>query len=180
MNPKQVRGLLDMADLTDDSGETALPTPGFVPGLGLGTSEEARRWAYLGYQMEISKTVNRANAIEKKKRGRPEKPTGLLMPQKRAFHMWLELRNLPEAVRVNSTNRKLIEWMIARQDLLPSMKKLWGASVGLEKSLSAGKKYWEMKGRLDKREVRGSAARCPIKLNEINVPIGNKFGSFNV
>lgn len=148
MTKKVARGLLDIVGLEDDEWELEKPSENFMFGMGLGATPEATRWAYKGFRLEIYSQIGRALSLTKRGKGRPSKASEKMkMPQLRAFHMWIELRDMPVPFRTSLTNRQLIEWICKRDDLLPSEAKLWKSSVEtqtLEHSLSAGRTFWEI------------------------------------
>lgn len=148
MTKQKVRGLLDAVGLSDDEYRLQTVSPDFVPGLGLGTTPEARRWAYLGYQAEIDRAFRLIEKTEGRKAGRPKTEKPFRLPSRRAVHMWLELRNMPYDYRKKS-NRDLIKWIKSRTDLSTHLAVLWPKNMSketsLERSLSEGRAYWGIK-----------------------------------
>lgn len=67
---RKIRGLIGILEAEADGGEWRLdfPSEDFIPGLGLGTTDEARRWAWIGYQTEMRAWIE---ATIKKTPGRP-------------------------------------------------------------------------------------------------------------
>lgn len=88
MNEKrQVRGLLDMLDAEREGQlwEWEALAPGVVPGMGLGASSQATRWAWLGMQMEAEAAIQ--NTL-KRPAHRPAKDPLLSKDAVRAFAVW--------------------------------------------------------------------------------------------
>ncbi len=145
MSKKKVRGLLDFASLADDEWEYEEISPDYVPGLGLGATEEARRWAYMGYQMEIGAQLSALSNYYRNPVGRPALKEALQIDSMRAIHMWLELREMPETYRTEHTNRQLIRWMQGRKHRTPKAESLWRPNSNLERSLSIGRTFWRIR-----------------------------------
>ncbi|MGY6634843.1 MAG: hypothetical protein ACXIU8_14040 [Alkalilacustris sp.] len=84
---RKVRGLLDMLDAerSGEAWEWAEPASDFVPGMGIGATAQATRWAWLGMQMEAAAAVERAL---KRPAGRPTKDRLLTKDAVRAFAVW--------------------------------------------------------------------------------------------
>ena len=141
MTKKSVRGLLDTIGLQPNDWGLEAISENYVPGIGLGATDDAKRWAADGYRLEINRRLEKAIGISKKKKGRPGKTEVLMASHLRAFHMWLELREMPAAFRVAHTNRELIAWIKARDDMPPAASKLWPKSQNLERSLSEGRTF---------------------------------------
>lgn len=142
MTKKTVRGLLDTIGLQPHNWGLEAISENYVPGIGLGATDDAKRWAADGYRLEINRRLEKAIGISKKKKGRPGKTEVLMASHLRAFHMWLELREMPTAFRVTHTNRELIAWIKARDDMPPAASKLWPKGQNLERSLSEGRTFW--------------------------------------
>ena len=89
----KARGLLDEAlvELTGESREPRDPSPDFVPGMGLGATRQATRWAWLGMQQEVREGVKRAL---KRPAHRPRKDPIETKDSIRAFAAWQMCRNL--------------------------------------------------------------------------------------
>lgn len=145
---RKVTGLLGAVAAEAEGAEWEVSTAlqnGVVPGMGLGASPDAIRWARLGYTLEVEEILQKMGKVRKQKKGRPKKSEVLNKGNVRAFHMWLELRCMPLSFRSSETNRSLIAWIISRQDLPKSAQKLWPpGNTALEKSLSAGRQYWDI------------------------------------
>ena len=144
MTKKSVRGLLDTIGLAPEEWELEAISEHYVPGIGLGATDDAKRWAYAGYRLEINGQLENAIGIFEKKKGRPAKSKVSKVSSLRAFHMWLELRRMPEAFRAGHTNRKLIAWIRSRGGLSPKATKLWKTGGDLERSLSEGRTFWDL------------------------------------
>lgn len=142
MTKKSVRGLLDTIGLQPNDWELETVSEKYVPGMGLGATDDAKRLAADGYRFEINRQLENVIGASKKKKGRPGKTEVLKTSHLRAFHMWLELREMPAAFRVAHTNRELIAWIKARDDMPPAASKLWPKSQNLERSLSEGRTFW--------------------------------------
>ena len=142
MTKKTVRGLLHTIGLEPKDWEFEPISEHYVPGIGLGATDDAKRWAYDGYTLEANSRLEKAIGISKRKNGRPKKSEEQKYDSLRAFHMWLELRGMPETFRARHTNRELIAWIQNRDDLSPSVMKLWKVSDSLERSLSIGRTFW--------------------------------------
>ena len=145
MSKKKVRGLLDVASLADDEREYEEISPDYVPGLGLGATEQARRWAHMGYQLEIGAQLNALSTYYRNPVGRPALKEAVQINQRRAAHMWLELREMPMAYRTEQTNGELIRWMQGRKHRTPELDRLWRPNSNLERSLSMGRTFWGIK-----------------------------------
>lgn len=148
---RKVRGLLDVVEAEAEgvAWEVAnFEVAGLVPGMGKGASPEAIRWAYRGYRLEIEERLHELQLSARRGKGRPQRPEELHIGNMRAFHMWLEVRCMPLSFRTKETNRSLITWMCGREDLSKTARKLWPQeNTALEKSLSAGRRYWEINAR---------------------------------
>jgi hypothetical protein len=72
--PKKVRGLLGMmeAETKGENWEWDDPSAEYIPGMGLGASKQATRWARIGYQDEIAPA---AELAAKRPEHRPPKHT---------------------------------------------------------------------------------------------------------
>jgi hypothetical protein len=142
MTIKKGRGLLDFASRDDGEWEYEEISPDYVPGLGFGATEQVRRWAYIGYQIEIGSQLKALTAHFRKPVGGQAKEVALQINQMRAAHMWLELRDMPKSFRTESTNRKLISWMSSREHRDAEARKRWLPNSNLERSLSMGRTFW--------------------------------------
>ena len=142
MTKKTVTGLLDTIGLQPNDWEIETISEQYIPGMGLGATDHAKRWAADGHRFEINRQLENVIGASKKKKGRPGKTEVLKTSNLRAFHMWLELREMPTAFRVAHTNRELIAWIKARDDMPPGASKLWPKSQNLERSLSEGRTFW--------------------------------------
>lgn len=144
MTRKTVRGLLDTIGFAPNDWELEAISEHYVPGVGLGATDDAKRWAYAGYRLEMNRRLEKAIGVSKKQHGAPSKSEVLKVNSLRAFHMWLELRRMPETFRAGQTNRELIAWIRKRGDLSPGATKLWNVGGNLERSLSIGRTFWGM------------------------------------
>jgi len=73
MTKKTVRGLLDTIGLEPKDWELEPISEHYVPGIGLGATDYAKRWAYDGYTLEANRRFEKAIGISKRKNGRPKK-----------------------------------------------------------------------------------------------------------
>lgn len=140
---KKVRGLLDAIGLEDGEWELEMPSVDYVPGMGLGATKQATRWAARGYNPSFELVIEKNRA--QRQRGRPTKAPELKKPQLLALHVWLEVRDMPISFRRES-NRVLLNWMCERfggTKPTNATEKLWSfRPERLEKSLSTGRSFW--------------------------------------
>lgn len=144
--PRKVRGLLEVLETEANGEEWELESPSaeFVPGMGLGATKDATRWAWLGYQKELGRTF--------KKRGRNTIEPVKSKPARRAFHAWKMCKKLrAESGQDDAifSNRELIaKCQEYERDLgLDAKDRLFRDSVGqstLDSSLSVGKGLLEI------------------------------------
>ena len=90
---KKVRGPMGIieAQINGEEWEIESPSPDYVPGMGMGATKQATRWAWIGMQAEISNAI-----AEKSKRPahRPKKDPLETMDAVRAFAAWRMCKNL--------------------------------------------------------------------------------------
>lgn len=138
---RTVRGLLDYSEAVASGQEWEFeePSPAYVPGLGLGTTDDARRWAWLGYMTEKR---TRIDSLLKPKRGRPRKPPIGSKDAWRAFRLWMVAREFSESERAALTNRQLIQVVTAVEDYMnvPNGLRAFPKAGSHEQSVSRGKK----------------------------------------
>lgn len=144
--PRKVRGLFGVleAEANGEEWEFEQPSADYVPGMGLGATKEATRWAWLGYQKELGRIL--------KKRGRKTIDPLKSTPARRAFHAWKMCKKLRADTGQDGaifSNRELIaKCQEFERDLgLNAKDRLFRDSVGqstLDSSLSVGKGLLEI------------------------------------
>ena len=140
-----VSGLLDYV-VAVHSGEPftfRLPSPNYVLGMGVGASEQATKWAFIGYQVELGKLLKLAT---EKSAGRPSKEGALKASQLRTFHLWLIASEYTESQRQELQVNQLIKIVKNLDYLTGNTKNLWniGSFESLGQSISKGKKWWQI------------------------------------
>jgi hypothetical protein len=146
---RKVRGLLDVvqAEAEGEAWELEASSSDFVPGMGLGATKEATRWAWRGYQLEMSNSVK---ARLKRPAHRPKKPRLANADALRAYSAWNMCQkrraslNLPDG---KVTSRQLIGIIqaVERDIGIPLHDRLFSASEKTnEQSLSRGKALLEI------------------------------------
>ncbi len=87
MDKKQVRGLWGALEAEQEGIEWEFEAPSseFVPGMGLGATKEATRWAYIGYCVHQKAIIDRQLS---RPRGRPRKSSIESVDAFRAFSLW--------------------------------------------------------------------------------------------
>ena len=137
--PKQIRGILDYISLKPgEEFEWEPISESYVPGMGLGASKDAIRWAYKGYMLELKEKLDDLN---KRVGGRPAKSNLQKVDNLRAFTIWFVIwKYLPDLELAKYTNRRLIEFMKSSENGLPNSKKYFHVTTNnLEQSLSRGR-----------------------------------------
>jgi len=149
---KPVRGLLDYISLKPDEKPEWEPiSESYVPGMGLGASKDAIRWAYKGYLVERyqqqEKVIAQIKAQMKQntKIGPPEKTPELRVDNLRAYYLWFLVRDWAESFRCELTSRRAIE-LAKMQPVTGKTKAIWGhqESPSIEQSVSRGKSFWRI------------------------------------
>tara|TARA_B110000977_G_C10846863_1_gene404243 strand:+ start:48 stop:548 length:501 start_codon:yes stop_codon:yes gene_type:complete len=137
---KQVRGLLDVveAEAQGEEWELAEQTLGDALGLGLGATEQARRWALIGMEHE-------AKMQSRRPAHRPKKENITKIDSIRAFaawHMCWRLRGLANKPNARITNRELIRviQVVEQAEGLDAGERLFPERGNSDASLSRGKK----------------------------------------
>lgn len=129
--PTRLIGLIE--DVPDDKLLT-------VPGLGLGTSPQAKRWALIGYLVStaINSPINN--------RGRPTKGPLNSKDAYRAYVVWRIAQNLPPTTRKSISNRELIRLATILETHLgiPNAERAFLEHATLEQSISRGKRILEI------------------------------------
>jgi hypothetical protein len=163
---KQVKGLLDYISLKpDEEAEVTPNSEDYVPGMGLGATEEAKHFARIGklYLEKLEQDVvidqilsqktafNETNITEiEKTTGRPRKQKALGIHQVRALILWHIAQEYSEDSRQDLTNRHMVEVVKKRgktsHPLVGKSERLWtvGNNESLEQSVSRGKTWWEI------------------------------------
>jgi hypothetical protein len=148
--PKQIRGLLDYIGLKPgEEFEWEPASESYVPGMGLGASEDAIRWAYRGIVEERSErlleTIS-SLARPAKKKGAPQKTPEFRSDNLRTFYLWYIIRDLPLSFRCEITNRRAIE-LAAGNPVIDKTKLLFPDNyevATIEQSVSRGKSFWRI------------------------------------
>jgi hypothetical protein len=141
---KQVRGLLDVieAEAQGEEWELAEQTLGDALGLGLGATEQAKRWALIGMEHE-------AKMQSRRPAHRPKKENITKIDSIRAFaawHMFWHLRGLANKPNAHITNRELIRviQIVEQTKSLDAGERLFPERGNSDASLSRGKKILEI------------------------------------
>lgn len=137
MTTRKVRGLLDIMTAEADRAdwEFEKPSADYLPGLGLGATPEARRWAWLGYCAEKAQW-------QKRKRGRPRKSNLSDVDCYRAYVCWLVVKSLG-ARRVQNREAIRLVRLIDDHLSIPVDKRAFPPSItdeSAEQSLSRGRR----------------------------------------
>ena len=134
---KQVKGLLDYISLkSDEEAEVAPNSEGYVFGMGLGATEETKRWAYKGFLLESGE---RFEKINKKINGRPKVSFLLGIDQKRVFALWFMIKDWSQVKKSNTSNRDLILLAKKNECCITTKKLFTGMIATLEQSVSRGR-----------------------------------------
>ena len=149
MPPKKIKGLLDYLSLAPgEDFELEEPSENYIWGMGLGATEEATRWAFKGYQLELRERIDHATAatfgIMSVSAGRPKKSDKLKANQMRAFHLWLIVQSYPKQMRREASNKGLITAIRKDENLSGATRDLWNTASdeSVEASVSKGKSWW--------------------------------------
>ena len=131
------KGLLDMGPEETQGVEWdwAPPNDDWVPGMGLGASEEALHWAKIGRKVSELKVLEEileytASLVRKKK------PKVLDKDCKRVLLLYREVHSHADRRRSSWTNRELIAWAKTDEYAAGYFK---SADTTLEQSVSRGK-----------------------------------------
>jgi hypothetical protein len=153
MNEKRkIRGLLDIlvAEANDEGWELEEPSAGFMPGMGLGATEQARRWAFIGFTAELMRGID---AHPKRPVGQPKKQCRFSNDAKRAVVIYVTLerhrshRGIDRNMKIELS---LTELIAKAQKLFPEYeifdKPTYGnkmyASVKRGRKIFGIDKYW--------------------------------------
>ena len=145
MSKKRVRGLFDIVGLADgEEWELEPNSEDFVFGMGMGATEDATRWAYKGFCLEVGQSIRK---IAAKNNGRPLKEAYQSYDCLRALVIWEHVqRYIPKELRSGITNRALIKIMqdgeaaYSLAGVQNSSELFPQTSATLETSLSRGRK----------------------------------------
>ena len=143
---RHVRGRLEVveAEAKGEEGGLAAQTLVDALGLGLGATEQAKRWALIGMEHEAKMQLRRpAN--------RPKKESITKIDSIRAFAAWRmcwHLRGLANKPNARITNRELIRviQVVEQEKSLGAGERLFPEHGNPEASLSRGKKILEIDG----------------------------------
>ena len=146
---KKVRGLLDVveAEARGEAWELETLSAGFVPGMGLGATKEATRWAWLGIQSEMASAIDGAT---KRPAHRPQKHPYETNDAVRAFAVWRICKVLRETLdkpKAKITTRELIRLIQLVEESLGvnGHEKLFKHNEATnEQSVARGKKHLEI------------------------------------
>lgn len=143
--PRKVRGLIDFieAEASGEVWEFDEPSPEYVPGMGLGATKEATRWAWMGYQLERMLLIN---LHLKQRRGRPAKSPIQTKDALRAFTLWRLAQRINADARRNVTNRELIALAIHIEESLgvPFPERVFPKAGSYDASVSKGRRALEI------------------------------------
>ena len=159
---KQIKGLLDYISLKPgEEAEYAPNSEGYVTGMGLGATEEAKFFAKTGklyHEIENMKDANSQIDVTDKTKtlGRPKKQKALGIHQVRALILWHIAQEYSEDKRQDLTNRYLIARvqkrgktsrpLVGKSGKVGDSEKIWpdidGINNSLEQSVSRGKTWW--------------------------------------
>lgn len=144
-SPRKVRGLIEIAK-AEAAGEDWIldePSAEYIPGLGLGATDEARRWAFIGYFVEKNLELT---AVIKKRRGRPTVSPFQSKDAFRAFKVWTFARALEPKNRKTVSNRELIRRVAEAEKQLniPMAERAFPEGGNFEAAVSRGRKILEI------------------------------------
>lgn len=137
---RTVRGLLDVivADADGIDWEMAKPSATYLPGMGLGATPEAFRWAWLGYCAdELRKN--------KRPRGRPRRNNSFNTDCYRAYRCWAAVDSLRKnrGIGFRISNREAIHIVRLIDEHLSNEEPAFPRSItdaSAEQSLSRGRR----------------------------------------
>lgn len=142
---RKIRGLFDIIDAQakGEDWELEAISEDFIPGLGVGATDEARRWAWLGYRYEMLEAVK---VRLKRKRGPPTKDAYLTLDAKRARYLWAFADTLTKGKGGKISSRALIQLAVevAKSTANPELKRLFLVADNVEYSVSRGKKIMDI------------------------------------
>ena len=143
--PRTVQGLLDLvvASANGEPWELAPSIHEFVPGMGVGASEQAIRWAWVGQLIEMDQAIEKSL---KRPAHRPRKQSYEKKDAWRAYLAWNMCWNVRRALGAADgkiSNRELIRCIrdVERKLQIPNDKRAFTSTdATCEQSLSRGKK----------------------------------------
>lgn len=138
---RKVRGILGIIEAELDGLEWELE-PSTVPGLGLGATEDARRWAEIGRNIEALAPLSyeEPKAV-KRGRGQPKKSPLATNDSLRAFVLYVAARRI-RAARGMSQNEPL---EISLPRLIDEAVKMFPDDLTFRRSLATNKLYQSVK-----------------------------------
>ena len=147
--PRTVQGLLDLvvASANGEPWEPALSIYDFVPGMGVGASEQAIRWAWVGRLIEMERAIEKSL---KRPAHRPRKQSYEKKDAWRAYLAWNMCWNVRRALGAPDgkiSNRELIRCIrdVENKLQIPNDKRAFTSTdATCEQSLSRGKKLLEI------------------------------------
>lgn len=143
MGERTARGIMDHVQAVQDDVEWEQLSVDYVPGMGLGATKQATRWAYIGYCMEMEQFIK---SVLTKKRGRPPKSELASIDARRAFLLWKMVNQTFSDSRLNCTVDTLINMVIAVEEhlKLPMRERAFPPGGSYASSISRGKKILEI------------------------------------
>jgi hypothetical protein len=148
---KNLYGLPDYLSLKHD--EVAVYpeiSKDYVPGIGFAPTDQAKRWAYMGYMVQETERFKRALAELKRKPqksdtgGAPLKHEELKMENQRVFALWLLAQKYLKDFRLELTNRKAIQMARERWKIGTTKFAFGVVDATIEQSVSRGKAFWRV------------------------------------
>jgi hypothetical protein len=132
------------AEANGEEWELEEPSLEYVPGMGLGATKEATRWAWMGYHLEKRRKIGQHL---KRPRGRPRKEPLETTDAFRAFTLWRLAQHLDEDARRRISSRALVTF--ARQveaslDVPQEERAFPVMTEAFDRSVSEGKKLLEI------------------------------------
>lgn len=114
-----------------------------VPGMGLGATPQACRWAWIGFNIEMRNAIDGSIA---RPRGRPAKEPIGTKDAWRAWTLWRIAQNLEEQTRKNITNRELIDLAsrVENELCIPNSERAFPPGGEFEQSVSRGRTMLEI------------------------------------
>jgi hypothetical protein len=133
---KKLRGLLHIEGIDPDPPEHVLTD--LAIGLGLGATEQARRWAWMGFALEQEGKLRRPAH-------RPKQDPKTRKDAIRAFGAWQMCWNLRRILgnpNANIKSRELVRIIRRVEEALaiPTLERLFPERADIDASLSRGKK----------------------------------------
>jgi hypothetical protein len=109
-----------------------------IPGMGIGATPDAIRWATIGYLNELLRDYEKINAAPV---GRPTSEFMDKVPQRRAFMLWALVNKYQIGHNLRyASNRELIDVMLLLRNFGPCIAKYFpNTTDNLEPSISRGR-----------------------------------------